>query len=143
MSKTVKIGSTLSKILLSVVDKRDCLGGGVCTKILSDPQQFGLQVGNFKEEGNFSSNTQLSERQELLRSSRNLNRKMTPRHGKTLWPPPFARSYLPDPSLALRKSETLRKRVSQAFRGHQDCQKPTLGTMSTRAGKSTKIRRIC
>jgi hypothetical protein len=30
MGKTVKIGPTLSKILLIVVDKTDCLGGGVC-----------------------------------------------------------------------------------------------------------------
>uniref|UniRef100_A0A2N9FM93 Uncharacterized protein n=1 Tax=Fagus sylvatica TaxID=28930 RepID=A0A2N9FM93_FAGSY len=47
-------------------------------EILSDPQRFGPQVGSFKEEGNFSYNVQLSDRQELLRSSRNLDRKIAP-----------------------------------------------------------------
>ena len=56
MSKTVKIGPTLSQILLSVVDKTAYLGG------------------------HFSYYTQLSDRQELLRSSRNLSQKMTPWH---------------------------------------------------------------
>ena len=78
MGKTVKISPTLSKILLSIVDKTARLGGDVCAEILFDLQQFGPQVGNFKEKGNFSSNTKLSNHQELLRSSRNLNRKMTP-----------------------------------------------------------------
>ena len=41
MEKTVKNGSTLSQILLSVVDKTAYLGGRVCTRILSDPRQLG------------------------------------------------------------------------------------------------------
>ena len=42
MDKTVKNNPTLSQILLSVVDKTAYLGGRVCTRILSDPQQLGL-----------------------------------------------------------------------------------------------------
>ena len=78
MSKTVKIGPTLSQILLSVVDKTAHLGGNVCTKILSDPLQLGPRAKTFRQEVHFSYHTQLSDRQELLRSSQNLNQKMTP-----------------------------------------------------------------
>uniref|UniRef100_A0A2N9HU35 Uncharacterized protein n=1 Tax=Fagus sylvatica TaxID=28930 RepID=A0A2N9HU35_FAGSY len=52
----------------------------VCTRIHSDPQQLGLRAKTLKQEGRFSYNVQLPDRQELLRSSRNLNRKMTPWH---------------------------------------------------------------
>ena len=78
MGKTVEIGPTLGQILLSVVDKTTYLGGSVCVKILSNLQWFGPQAETFKQEGNFSYNVQLSDRQELLRSSRTLDQKMTP-----------------------------------------------------------------
>ena len=78
MVKTAKNGPTLSQILLSVVDKTAYLGGNVCAKILSNPLQLGPQAKTFMQEGHFSYDVQLPDRQELLRSSRNLNQKMTP-----------------------------------------------------------------
>ena len=78
MSKTVKIGPTLSQILLSVVGKIAYLGGSVCVEIPSDPLQLGLRAKTFRQEVHSNYHTQLSDRQELLRSSRNLNQKMTP-----------------------------------------------------------------
>ena len=78
MSKTVKIGPTLSQILLSVVDKTAYSGGNVCAKILSDLLQLGPRAEAIKQEGYPSYRMQLPDRQELLRSSRNLNQKMTP-----------------------------------------------------------------
>ena len=80
MSKTVKIGQTLSQILLSVVGKTAYLGGSVCVEIPSNPQRLGPRAKTFRREVHFSYHTQLSDRQELLRSSRNFNQKMTPRH---------------------------------------------------------------
>ena len=73
MVKTVKIDPTLSQILLSVIDKTTHLGGNVCAWILSDPQQLGPRAKTFKQEGYFSYYVQLPDRQELLRSSWNLN----------------------------------------------------------------------
>jgi hypothetical protein len=78
MDKTVKNGPTLSQILPSVVDKTTYLGGSVCTRILSNRRQLGPQVETFKQEGYFNYDMQLPDRQELLRSSRNLDQKMTP-----------------------------------------------------------------
>uniref|UniRef100_A0A2N9FFD9 Uncharacterized protein n=1 Tax=Fagus sylvatica TaxID=28930 RepID=A0A2N9FFD9_FAGSY len=80
MSKTVKIGPTLSQILLSVVGKTAYLGGSVCMEIPSSPQRLGPRAENLKQEGYFSCNVQLLDRQELPRSSRNLDQKMTPWH---------------------------------------------------------------
>ena len=79
MVKTVKKGPTLSQILLSVVDKTAYLRGNVCAKILSDPLQLGLRAKTFMQEGHLSYDIQFPDRQELLRSSQNLNQKMTPR----------------------------------------------------------------
>ena len=62
MDKTVKIGLTLSQILLSVVDKTAYLRGSTCAQILSAPQRLGLQAGTLKHEGYFSYNTQLLDR---------------------------------------------------------------------------------
>uniref|UniRef100_A0A2N9H4M6 Uncharacterized protein n=1 Tax=Fagus sylvatica TaxID=28930 RepID=A0A2N9H4M6_FAGSY len=56
------------------------LGGNVCAKILSDPLQLGPRAKTLRQEDHFSYHTQLSDRQELLRSSRNLSQKMTPWH---------------------------------------------------------------
>jgi hypothetical protein len=78
MSKTVKIGPTLSQILLSVVSKTAYLGGSVCVEIPSNPQRIGPRAENLKQEGYFSYNVQLLDRQELPRSSRNLDQKITP-----------------------------------------------------------------
>jgi hypothetical protein len=78
--KLRKNGPTLSQILVSVVDKTAYLGGNVCAKILSDPLQLGLRAKTLRQEAHFSYHTQLSDRQELLRSSRNLSQKMTPWH---------------------------------------------------------------
>uniref|UniRef100_A0A2N9FBT0 Uncharacterized protein n=1 Tax=Fagus sylvatica TaxID=28930 RepID=A0A2N9FBT0_FAGSY len=50
------------------------------TKILSDPLQLGPRAKTLRQEVHFSYHTQLSDRQELLRSSRNLSQKMTPWH---------------------------------------------------------------
>ena len=77
MDKFVKNGPTLSQILLSVVDKTAYLEGSVCTQILSNRRQLSPQVETFKQEGHFNYNVQLPDHQELLRSSRYLNRKMT------------------------------------------------------------------
>uniref|UniRef100_A0A2N9I492 Uncharacterized protein n=1 Tax=Fagus sylvatica TaxID=28930 RepID=A0A2N9I492_FAGSY len=56
------------------------LGGNVCAKILSDPLQLGPRAKTLRQEVHFSYHTQLSDRQELLRSSRNLSQKLTPWH---------------------------------------------------------------
>ena len=80
MGKTVKIDPTLSQILLSDVDKTTYLGGSIYEQILSAPQRLGPQVETLKQGGYFSYNTQLPDRQELLRSSRNLGQRMTPWH---------------------------------------------------------------
>jgi hypothetical protein len=78
MDETVKNGPTLSQILLSVTDETAYLGGNVFTRILSIRQQLGPQVETFKQEGYFNYDVQLPDRQELLRSSRNLDQKVTP-----------------------------------------------------------------
>uniref|UniRef100_A0A2N9I5F5 Uncharacterized protein n=1 Tax=Fagus sylvatica TaxID=28930 RepID=A0A2N9I5F5_FAGSY len=59
---------------------RAYLGGNVCAKILSDPLQLGPRAKTLRQEVHFSYHMQLSDRQELLRSSRNLSQKMTPWH---------------------------------------------------------------
>uniref|UniRef100_A0A2N9EI76 Uncharacterized protein n=1 Tax=Fagus sylvatica TaxID=28930 RepID=A0A2N9EI76_FAGSY len=64
----------------SIVDKTAYLGGNVCAKILSDPLQLGPRAKTLRQEVHFSYHTQLSDRQELLRSSRNLSQKLTPWH---------------------------------------------------------------
>ena len=81
MSKTVKIGPTLSQISLSVVGKTAYLGGNVCAEILSDPLQLGPRAKTSRQEVHSSYRAQLSDHQELLRSSQNRSQKMTPRHG--------------------------------------------------------------
>uniref|UniRef100_A0A2N9EIT2 Uncharacterized protein n=1 Tax=Fagus sylvatica TaxID=28930 RepID=A0A2N9EIT2_FAGSY len=60
--------------------RRTYLGGNVCAKILSDPLQLGPRAKTLRQEVHFSYHTQLSDRQELLRSSRNLSQKLTPWH---------------------------------------------------------------
>jgi hypothetical protein len=70
----------LAKFLVSIVDKTAYLGGNACAKILSDPLQLGPQAKTLRQEVHFSYHTQLSDRQELLRSSRNLSQKLTPWH---------------------------------------------------------------
>ena len=76
MDETVKNGPTLVKILLSVVDKTTHLGANVFTWILSNRRQLGPQAETLKQGGHFSYHTQRPDRQELLRSSQNLDRKM-------------------------------------------------------------------
>ena len=73
---------------------------------------------------------------------RNLDRKMTSRHGKTPQQPLFVGLYLPDPCLTSCKFETLRKKVLQAFQGHQDHRKPTSGATSAVCGKTDKSKEI-
>ena len=80
MDKTVKNGPTLSQILLSEVDKTAYLRGSICAQILSASQRLGPQAETLEREGYFSYNMQLPDRQELLRSNRNLDQKMTPLH---------------------------------------------------------------
>ena len=77
-AKPWKNGPTLSQILLSVIDKTAYLGGNICTRILTNRQQLGPRAETHKQEGRFSYNMQLPDRQELLRLSRNIDRKMTP-----------------------------------------------------------------
>uniref|UniRef100_A0A2N9GTP8 DUF7745 domain-containing protein n=1 Tax=Fagus sylvatica TaxID=28930 RepID=A0A2N9GTP8_FAGSY len=107
--KLRKNGPTLSQILVSVVDKTAYLGGNVCAKILSDPLQLGPRAKTLRQEVHFSYHMQLSDRQELLRSSRNLSQKMTPWHEGTFRRPPFARSYLANPNSPLCKACTVKK----------------------------------
>jgi hypothetical protein len=78
--KLRKNGPTLSQILVGVVDKTAHLGGSVCAKILSDPLQLGPTAKTLRQEVHFGYRMQLSDRQEFLRSSRNLSQKMTPWH---------------------------------------------------------------
>uniref|UniRef100_A0A2N9GW06 Uncharacterized protein n=1 Tax=Fagus sylvatica TaxID=28930 RepID=A0A2N9GW06_FAGSY len=85
------------------------LGGNVCAKILSDPQQLGPRAKTLRQEVHFSYHTQLSDRQELLRSSRNLSQKMTPWHKEHSDGLLFARSYLANPSSPLCKACTVEK----------------------------------
>jgi hypothetical protein len=81
MVKTVKkTVQHLAKFLLSVVDKTAYLGGNVCAEILSGPLQLGPRAKTLRQEVHFSYHMQLSDHQELLRSSRNLSQKMTPWH---------------------------------------------------------------
>ena len=82
MSKTVKIDPTFSQISLSVVGKTTYLGGNVCMEIPSNPRRLGPQAENLRQEGHSSYRVQLSDHQELVRSSQNHNQKMTPRHGE-------------------------------------------------------------
>uniref|UniRef100_A0A2N9G8W4 Uncharacterized protein n=1 Tax=Fagus sylvatica TaxID=28930 RepID=A0A2N9G8W4_FAGSY len=56
------------------------LGGNVCAEILSGPLQLGPRAKTLRQEVHFSYHMQLSDHQELLRSSRNLSQKMTPWH---------------------------------------------------------------
>ena len=65
MGKIVKIGLTLSQILLSEVDKTTYLRGSICAQIISASQWLGPQAETLKQEGYFSYNTQLPDRQEL------------------------------------------------------------------------------
>uniref|UniRef100_A0A2N9FY00 Uncharacterized protein n=1 Tax=Fagus sylvatica TaxID=28930 RepID=A0A2N9FY00_FAGSY len=85
------------------------LGGNVCAKILSDPLQLGPRAKTLRQEVHFSYHTQLSDRQELLRSSRNLSQKMTPWHKEHSNGLLFARSYLANPSSPLCKACTVEK----------------------------------
>uniref|UniRef100_A0A2N9FKU3 Uncharacterized protein n=1 Tax=Fagus sylvatica TaxID=28930 RepID=A0A2N9FKU3_FAGSY len=61
-------------------DPAPYLGGNVCAEILSGPLQFGPRAKTLRQEVHFSYHMQLSDHQELLRSSRNLSQKMTPWH---------------------------------------------------------------
>ena len=80
MDETVKKVQHLTKFLLSVVDKTTHLGANVFTRILSNRRQLGPQAETFKQEGYLNYDMQLLDRQEPLRSSRNLDQKMTSLH---------------------------------------------------------------
>uniref|UniRef100_A0A2N9G766 Uncharacterized protein n=1 Tax=Fagus sylvatica TaxID=28930 RepID=A0A2N9G766_FAGSY len=84
------------------------LGGNVCAKILSDPLQLGPRAKTLRQEVHFSYHMQLSDRQELLRSSRNLSQKMTPWHKEHSDGLLFARSYLANPNSPLCKACTVK-----------------------------------
>uniref|UniRef100_A0A2N9I7A8 Uncharacterized protein n=1 Tax=Fagus sylvatica TaxID=28930 RepID=A0A2N9I7A8_FAGSY len=79
-SNLVNLGQTWSFGQSSPNSWKSYLGGNVCAKILSDPLQLGPRAKTLRQEVHFSYHTQLSDRQELLRSSRNLSQKMTPWH---------------------------------------------------------------
>ena len=57
---------------------------------------------------------------------------------KTLRRPLFTWPHLSSPSSTSCKFGTLRKKVSQAFQGHQDCQKPTSRATSTVCAKTNE-----
>uniref|UniRef100_A0A2N9HH55 Uncharacterized protein n=1 Tax=Fagus sylvatica TaxID=28930 RepID=A0A2N9HH55_FAGSY len=82
------------------------LGGNVCAKILSDPLQLGPRAKTLRQEVHFSYHTQLSDRQELLRSSRNLSQKLTPWHKEHSDGLRSQGSYLANPSSPLCKACT-------------------------------------
>ena len=90
-----------------------------------------MQVRNFKKEDTLSYNVQLSDFKDLPRSSRNLSQKITLHHGKTIWQPLFAGSYLTGPSSTSREICDTPKKTSLAFQGHEDHQKLTLGATSS------------
>uniref|UniRef100_A0A2N9EPB8 Uncharacterized protein n=1 Tax=Fagus sylvatica TaxID=28930 RepID=A0A2N9EPB8_FAGSY len=91
------------------------LGGNVCAKILSDPLQLGPRAKTLRQEVHFSYHTQLSDRQELLRSSRNLSQKMTPWHKEHSDGLRSQGSYLANPSSPLCKACTFGKVGSISF----------------------------
>uniref|UniRef100_A0A2N9GCG2 Retrotransposon gag domain-containing protein n=1 Tax=Fagus sylvatica TaxID=28930 RepID=A0A2N9GCG2_FAGSY len=107
------------------------LGGNVCAKILSDPLQLGPRAKTLRQEVHFSYHTQLSDRQELLRSSRNLSQKLTPWHK--------------EPSDGLRSQDhisrtqahlcarpvPLKSRYRKLSGRYQDRRNPTSGATST------------
>ncbi len=132
MSKIVKISPTMAKCYWQ---KTSHLRGNTRVQSLPNSLQFDPQVRNFKEDGNFSYNVQLSDSQEFPRSSWNLSRKMTLRQGKTLRQLLFAGLYLTGPnSTSCKICDTLKK-TSQVFQGHQDHRKPTSVATSTVRGK--------
>uniref|UniRef100_A0A2N9GFV1 Uncharacterized protein n=1 Tax=Fagus sylvatica TaxID=28930 RepID=A0A2N9GFV1_FAGSY len=74
-------GEDMWRLLLRIEDIWGAyLGGNVCAEILSGPLQFGPRAKTLRQEVHFSYHMQLSDHQELLRSSRNLSQKMTPWH---------------------------------------------------------------
>uniref|UniRef100_A0A2N9HI15 CCHC-type domain-containing protein n=1 Tax=Fagus sylvatica TaxID=28930 RepID=A0A2N9HI15_FAGSY len=111
------VQSTWDEASKSPTIKVAYLGGNVCAKILSDPLQLGPRAKTLRQEVHFSYHTQLSDRQELLRSSRNLSQKMTPWHKEHSNGLLFARSYLANPSSPLCKACTLERRHIHARRG--------------------------
>uniref|UniRef100_A0A2N9I3D0 Uncharacterized protein n=1 Tax=Fagus sylvatica TaxID=28930 RepID=A0A2N9I3D0_FAGSY len=100
-------------------DHRKPTLGATSTSILSS-LRVDLQVRNFKKEDTFSYNVQFSDFQDLPRSSRNLSRKMTLRHGKTHRQCLFAGSYLTGPCPTSHEICDTPKKTSQAFQGHGD-----------------------
>jgi hypothetical protein len=85
---------------------------------------------------------QLSNFKDLPRSSRNLSRKMTLRHGKTHQQSLFTGSYLTGPSSTSREICDTSKKTSQAFQGHENQRKSTLRAMSTICGKINESKEI-
>jgi hypothetical protein len=84
----------------------------------------------------------LSDFKDLPRSRRNLSRKMTLCHGKTLRQPLFARSHLTGPCSTSREIYDTPKKTSQAFQGHEDHRKPRLRATSTVRGKIDESKEI-
>uniref|UniRef100_A0A2N9H5Y0 Uncharacterized protein n=1 Tax=Fagus sylvatica TaxID=28930 RepID=A0A2N9H5Y0_FAGSY len=108
------------------------LGGNVCAKILSDPLQLGPRAKTLRQEVHFSYHTQLSDRQELLRSSRNLSQKMTPWHKEHSDGLCSQGSYLANPSSPLCKACTFGK-VGQI------CARTGTRFEKKRAGRKTRF----
>uniref|UniRef100_A0A2N9IHV8 Aminotransferase-like plant mobile domain-containing protein n=1 Tax=Fagus sylvatica TaxID=28930 RepID=A0A2N9IHV8_FAGSY len=78
-------------------------------EILSDPLQLGPRAKTLRQEVHFSYHMQLSDHQELLRSSRNLSQKMTPWHKEHSDGLRSQGSYLANPSSPLCKACTFGK----------------------------------
>jgi hypothetical protein len=115
MDKTVKSSVTLSQILPSVINKTAYLGGNVCTRILSNRRQLGPQAETFKQEGYFNYDVQLPNRQELLRSSRNLRRKNALRWTKNTLAASVRGTVFFQPKLGFLQTWNLKKEGSVSF----------------------------
>ncbi len=100
-------------------------------QIISNSLRFDSQVQNFKKEDTFRHDVQLSDRRVFPCQAGISIEKQPSDIRKTLRRPLFAGPYLSSPRLTSHKSTTLRKKVSQAFQGHQDRQKTSSGAMST------------
>ena len=101
-----------------------------------------MQVWNFKKEDTFNYDVQLSDFQDLPRSSRNLSWKTTHCHEKTHRQPLFTGSYLTGPCPTSREICDTLKKISQVSQGHRDHRKPTLGATSNVRGKIDESKEI-
>ena len=117
--------------------------GDVHAQSLPNLLRVGLQVWNFKEEGNFSYDVQLSDGQELLWLSQNLDWQMTPyheNHSGAL----YSQGYISQAQARLltrfviprRRHHYLSINTNIIENRHRELCQPC-------TGKSTKVRKFC